>query len=664
MNEADVDQGFRIKAIEKIAAAVGPAVTAAKYKYKPVSHNGFYILPDFGYLSKLKITGVGEPEEAIFKISVNDVFAQPLAVNGKPVNQANIKYEHLLEVVDDIGLAMAKTLIAPANFNGIKESIDEEALLEYGPFSKVLNAFKNVADKLKDMPSLDDIVSKKSANYSERKGIEAILTGISESLCEGLESAISSLLQDGKRYVKVVSKISDDELIIELKSDFVLAITFNADPRDSRKVIVSKILTPLGEVKVKGKSLSETFELIGKVLNIDFKDVFKVEDKILIDLKKEDAPADDKQVDDKQADDSATDPADLADKQSETDSSADAVSDVSDKKIEKSNSWEDLIGADAFAALNIAKESISIFDQSPLTETYKLSVQADNYMNALKKVKDDAAAAALVRYYLYKETSGAISEEAAKAINDKFIFDILNIIKDNNTFNPNINIELLYILNFIKRNKNITSMAIALAENLPDSCKHDQIVDNKDGILYSKALFNTSNDVKILSAIISYWYKATAFQKSVLTKLTDTQKKNLVDTFGLPNQIISISPSDVAKLKKAIFIQNDSSGGERKFRDPSTLKAIAKYILKDLNTTSTKATNNNVNTDDESAENVVASDPTNTEAIDYLDLSEDELKELKIEDINKIIKGSAEVINSNSDIKDAIITSIISILKQ
>lgn len=649
LNEADVDQGFRIKAIEKISAAVGPAITKAKYKYKPVSHTGFYILPDFGYLSKLKIKSVGESADAIFNISVNDIFAQPLKINGKEVNQANIKYENLLEVSDDIGIAMAKTLISPASFTNTNENLQEDIILEYGPFSTVINAFKNVKDKV------DDVIAKKSADRSERKSVEVILNGINETLCDGLNLAIKELLQGGKQYVKIQSKVANNELIIKLKCDFVVAVTFNADPKDSRKVVVSKLLTPLGEVKVKGKSLSETFELIGKVLNIDFTDAFKVEDKSLIDLKKGSSETEDTAADDDESKLSATD--------DESDASIDKSRDDNASRVDNA-SWESLIGADAFAALIVADESKINSTQPVLNEAYKLSIPSDNYMNALEKIKHEDAAAALVRYYLYKETSGALTESDAKKINDKFIFDILSIIRENKTFNPNINIELLYILNFIKRNKEITSMAIALAENLPDSCKEAKIIDNKDGILYSTTLFNTSGDVNVLAAIILYWYKATAFSKKYLSQLTDKQKKELVDVFDLPKSILKIPASEIGKLKKAIFTEGESNGNARRFRPVPILKEIAKYITKSFSNPDKYKNQSNDKSDitDNELEAEINNLNDNT-SIDYLNLSQDELKELKAEDISKIIKGSIDIIKNNTNIKDDIIKSIIDLLK-
>ena len=524
LTEADVDRGYRIKAIEKLSAKVGEAVTAAHYKYKPVSQTGFYIMPDFGYLGKLKLTGTDE-EEPTFTVQINDVHAKDLPVNGKIIKK--LTYDELLDVADDIGLALAKTLIAPANFEAVSENLTEDLLLEYGPWSSIKGFFNQVAT------NVTDFFAKKAANKAEKKGTKAILQGINETLTEALNDSIKALLKDGKQYVTVKSTIDGNSLTLELKSDFVTALTFNADPRDARKIIVSKLLTPLGEVKVKGKSINDALAMVGKVLDIDFK----------LDPETVVIPSE---------------PSDLS----------------AEDEPESSDYWASLIGVDAFSELGVVAEAL----EDMITETYKMKIPATNYKKAFDKVISDDAGKALVRYFLLNETGGVLSEDDVKKLDVKTIDDITDIIKDSNTFNPNAAFSLLYILNYIRKYKTVDNVAISFAKELPRFCQTANILENLSSIVYNKILFNSATDVTTLTALLKYWYTSDTFKKNSLVKLSKNSRKNLCAKFEIPNAFAELPETETLAMKKYLLLDPATSGDGKKFRTLSEIQAIEKAV--------------------------------------------------------------------------------------
>ena len=559
LNEADVDRGYRIKAIEKLSAKVGEKIQAAGYKYKPVSQTGFYIIPDFGYLSKLKITGTDD-EDPTFTIKVNDIFAKDLEVGGKVLS--TISYEELIELTDDIGEAMARTLIAPASFDGISENLSEDLLLEYGPWSSVKGLFSKAVNAVKDFTAT------KAADKAEKRAAKAILEGINETLTDSLNAAIKLLLKDGKQYVKVVSKIDGNSLILELKCDFVTAITFSADPRDARKVVTSKLLTPLGEVNVKGKTIEKVLAMVGKVLNINFGDAAQS-------AEVEVAPdANDNETDTKADPDDDNDSPDLADNGGEEEK----------KSNESSNVWKRLIGDDAWAELTGVGEDLT----QPLNEAYRLKIPAAKYQKAFDMVKDDDdASIALIRYYLKQETGNVLSDDPNKIFDYKIIDDIRDIIKANRTFNPNACFPLLYILTYIKSRKAINVMVVALAPELPKSCQKASILEQPQSIVYSKYLLESSSNPSTLAALIDKWYTSRAI-RDILPKLPAVWKQHLVDKFDFSDsfgKIEAFKPGDKSHKKEMLALKKECllDAGAKRFRSLSDIKAIENAIIEEHN---------------------------------------------------------------------------------
>lgn len=561
LNEADVDRGYRIKAIEKLSAKVGEKIQAAGYKYKPVSQTGFYIIPDFGYLSKLKITGTDD-EDPTFTIKVNDIFAKDLEVGGKVLS--TISYEELIELTDDIGEAMARTLIAPASFDGISENLSEDLLLEYGPWSSVKGLFSKAVNAVKDFTAT------KAADKAEKRAAKAILEGINETLTDSLNAAIKLLLKDGKQYVTVVSKIDGNSLILELKCDFVTAITFNADPRDARKIVTSKLLTPLGEVKVKGKTIEQVLAMVGKVLNINFGDAAQSAETELA------ADAKDNETDSK-ADSDAKEIPDPADPDT-TDNEDEAKSD------ESSNIWKKLIGDDAWAELTGVGEDLT----QTLTEAYKLKIPAAKYQKAFNMViGNDDASTALIRYYLKQETGNVLSDDPEKIFNYKIIDDIRDIIKASGTFNPNACFPLLYILTYIKSRKSLDVMVVALATELPKSCQKASILEQPQSIVYSKYLLESSTNPSTLAALIDKWYTSRAI-KDILPKLPAKWKQHLVDKFDFADsfgKIEAFTPGDTSHKKEMLALKKECllDAGAKRFRSLSDIKAIENAIIEEYN---------------------------------------------------------------------------------
>ena len=593
LTEADVNRGYRIKAIEKLSSQVGAAVTKAKYKYKPVSQSGFYIMPDYGYLSKLVITGTDE-EEPTFSVKLNDVHAEQLLVNGKAITK--LTDTELIELADDIGLAMAKTLVAPASFDAVSESLTEDAILEYGPLSAIKGFFKQ---------TLPDFFAKKAANKAEKQGTKAILDGINETLSESLEQAVKALLKDGKQYVTVDSKIDGNTLTLQLKCDFVTALTFNADPKDPRKVIVSKLLTPLGEVRVKGKTIPQVLAMVGKVLGIKF-DI--------------DVP----------------DPVDHASDEIDPEGAAVDV----DTDAEDSTDWESLIGAEAFAHLAEGVEHLSELES--VLEAYKLGISADKYLEAFNAAATPGAKENVIRYFLFKESAGKLSEDAAKKLDTKSVTDITDIIKEKKSFNPNAVFELLYILKFIQKYGKIESVALELAKNLPDSCKNSGTLENMKSILYSEILFNSANDITTLTKLLNFWYKNEVFKKVNLLKLSEANLQTLVTKFNLADDLPTKANSDYFAIKRELLLDK----AKKSFRSIADIEGIAQAIK-------------NSKTASASRGGDVVEDPVDTPA--ELDLDTLDVDTITEDDFKKLIKLATGKGGSSADrirIAKALLTSL------
>ena len=627
LNEADVDRGYRIRAIEKLSDKVGAAVTAAKYKYKPVKDIGFYIIPDYGYLSKLKIEGTDE-DEPVYTIHLNDIHAQALPVNGKSLTK--LTHDELIELANDIGQTMAGTLICPAVFEGVSESLDEAVLLEYGPGNVF---FKRLVTDVKDLFKFGpkDFLDRKSAEVTDRNGKKAIFRDIGETLVDALNDTIKKELKDGKPYVTVASKVEATGLTIELKSDFAVALTFHADPRDSRKIIPNKLLTPLGEVKVKGKTVEEVLAMLGKVLGIKFSDAVKSAE---IEV--------------------ATD---TDETESKTDSDTKEIPDLADPDIadgegedKSSNLWKQLIGDAAWAELVGVGEDLT----QPLTEAYKLKIPAAKYQKAFDTVKgDDDASIALIRYYLKQETGNVLSNDPNKIFDYKIIDDIRDIINASGTFNPNACFPLLYILTYIKSRKTLRPLVVALATALPKCCQKASILEQPQSIVYSKYLIESSTNLSTLAALIEKWYTSRAI-KEILPKLPATWKKHLVDKFDFSDsfgEIEAFTPGDTSHKKEMLALKRECllDEGAKRFRSLSDIKAIENAIIEEYNEWLKSKRNKKVEnpSDTESEESATELEPV---------VSDDELVAKLADDVDNVDEKSLKQllkIASDRGTKDA-----------
>lgn len=566
----NLDRGARAKAAEVVGKQVESALTAAGYKCKLAESRGFYILPKFGYLTKAEIgMNVDEDGERTFSFKVLNWHGENLAVEGVTKNK-DLTAEELAEAIDNIGI----TLMAPVI--GLKGTLTEDLILEYGPvgkfFTKVGNALHDLHDKIINHP-----VANKVAKDSDKNTLRTIGDLLKDALTDAIKAEAI-----GETYVKPVVTVDADKATVILKSDFILAVMFDAVVGQPNKNRVSKIITPLGELKVKPTdataNIGQALLSIGKKLDVNFSAVSAV-----------------KKL--KSGDD--------ADSESDTDSevdtdSADAL-DMDDDSAASGLEGELLaaVGADAAAILTGVSEE--------LDEALRLKMPAAKYDKAIDKVDNDGFDA-LIKYFLLKETN--LGEDKVKKISPLTVGLIKDIVLDNGkTFDLGTNAPLqavvFYGKNYTKHFTKLVELFTKLLSkginpkvtemNKTEGRDIDAVLQNKLSILYAPELFRTSvSDVDELFEILKLWYdpkytEDKLWNDAIQDKL-EVLKDELKDSYNIDTTAIK----NGADAKKAIMLE--PSG--KKFRGYKTIQAIVSVI------NSADATEDAVDIDGESSEDI------------------------------------------------------------
>lgn len=570
----NLDRGARAKAAEVVGKQVESALTAAGYKCKLAESRGFYILPKFGYLTKAEIgMNVDEDGERTFSFKVLNWHGENLAVEGVAKNK-DLTAEELAEAIDNIGI----TLMAPVI--GLKGTLTEDLILEYGPvgkfFTKVGNVLHDLHDKIINHP-----VANKVAKDSDKNTLRTIGDLLKDALTDAIKAEAI-----GETYVKPVVTVDADKATIILKSDFILAVMLDAVVGQPNKNRVSKIITPLGELKVKPTdataNIGQALLSIGKKLDVNFSAVSAV-----------------KKL--KSGDDTDSE----SDTDSEVDTDADGADalDMDDDSTASGLEGELLaaVGADAAAILTGVSEELE------LDEALRLKMPAAKYDKAIDKVDNDGFDA-LIKYFLLKETS--LGEDKVKKISPLTIGLIKDIVLDNGkTFDLGTNAPLQAIVfygkNYTKHFTKLVELFTKLLDkginpkvtemNKTEGRDIDAVLQNKLSILYAPELFRTStSDVDELYEILRLWYDTKYTEDKLWTDATqkkfEVTKDELKDTYGIDTASIK----NGVDAKKAIML--DPSG--KKFRGYKTIQAIMSVI------NSADADDVEIDIDSESSEDV------------------------------------------------------------
>ena len=664
-NAVNVDRGYRIKEIKKLRDTFADDVEAAGYKAKAVGDDSLHIQPKYGYLAKLEVT-MDDSQGGLYSVKMLNVFGKTLKLASgefKGKVPQKLTGETLVDITDDIGTTLASTLISPSNFKNLSESLTEDTILEYGPlFNKLKGFFKELPDKV------DTAV----ANRSERQGNEKILNTLNEELTESLNNVIDSLTENGKKYVTVESTVNNTKLVIELKSSFVLSISFGTpvgQDADSRKVTAKKILTPLGEVqKLNGKKvilvpLDSVLDAVGKVLYIKFyKAQTEYKDSFEGDDEEEDqdiADTDTSDQDESDTDSSAEKDVD-DDEIKDPDDDSDNENDIEDPddqpktkpKNKKYADWSQRIGDAAWDALQLERLNIKFKGKTLNEAAYPLKTKASLYAKAYNKAEDADAKLALVQFFLLRETDGVLTDATVKKIDMRSISRIQKLCTAA-AFNPNASMNLLYVLTYIKKKKTITAVPLGVAEKLPDVCKKDKrIVENEKSVIYSDVLFKSSNDPDDLIKLINCWFGQKAFSAAVIEKFTDELKEELSSNFDINSRFDSTPVSQTTKIKQYLLLDEDLL----KFRELQEINAIKDMINASIkNKDKPEKTNPEDSSDDEEQIDGDSEDIINN-------FANGEVENIDSKAIDSLLKAAKEQGADTDSLNNAIVQAVLTAL--
>lgn len=550
----NLDRGARAKAAEVVGKQVESALTAAGYKCKLAESRGFYILPKFGYLTKAEIgMNVDEDGERTFSFKVLNWHGENLVVEGV-AKKTDLTADELAEAIDNIGI----TLMAPVI--DLKGTLTEDLILEYGPvgkfFTKVGNVLHDLHDKIINHPAAN-----KAAKNSDKNTLKTIGDLLKDALTEAIKAEAI-----GETYVKPVVTVDANKATIILKSDFILAVMFDAVVGQPNKNRVAKIITPLGELKVKSTDatadIGKALLSIGKKLDVNFSAVSAV-----------------KKLKDGDDADSESD--------SDTDSDVDTDADSADALDMDDDSTASGLEGELLAAVGADAAAILTGVSEELDEALRLKMPAAKYDEAIDKV-DNTGFDALIKYFLLKETS--LGEDKVKKISPLTVGLIKDIVLDNGkTFDLGTNAPLQAIVFY---GKNYTKHFTTLVElftkllskginpkvtemNKTEGRDIDAVLQNKLSILYAPELFRTSiNDVDELYEILRLWYDTKYTEDKLWTEAIQNKFEALKDELKDTYNIDSASIKNGVDAKKAIML--DPSG--KKFRGYKTIQAIISLI--------------------------------------------------------------------------------------
>lgn len=256
INEADAARGQRILKLQEINNVIKNAVEDAGYKFKDQADKGFYILPRFGYVSKISIDIIKDKNEYVVKV---------FDARGEERQELTKKISG-----NDFNKSMQED-IAPSALNLIfKMGAADIATLEKGVSEATLPTFLQTAIK-KIKGNIGDVktsLDKKAANKAEKRTVKGLA-----NQCETIIKDEIAKRSEITRELTIKTEIKENHINIFINGDVVAGVGYKTDyAAADKRFLVTSCITAVSEAKgIKNCSLASFITFLNRKLLLNIK---------------------------------------------------------------------------------------------------------------------------------------------------------------------------------------------------------------------------------------------------------------------------------------------------------------------------------------------------------------------------------------------------------
>lgn len=256
INEADAARGQRILKLQEINNVIKNAVEDAGYKFKDQADKGFYILPRFGYVSKISIDIIKDKNEYVVKV---------FDARGEERQELTKKISG-----NDFNKSMQED-IAPSALNLIfKIGAADIATLEKGVSEATLPKFLQTAIK-KIKGNIGDVktsLDKKAANKAEKRTVKGLA-----NQCETIIKDEIAKRSEITRELTIKTEIKENHIDIFINGDVVAGVGYKTDyAAADKRFLVTSCITAVSEAKgIKNCSLASFITFLNRKLLLNIK---------------------------------------------------------------------------------------------------------------------------------------------------------------------------------------------------------------------------------------------------------------------------------------------------------------------------------------------------------------------------------------------------------
>lgn len=249
INEADAARGQRILKLREINNVIKNAVEDAGYKFKDQADKGFYILPRFGYVSRIGIDIIKDK---------NDYVVKMFDARGEERKELTKKISG-----NDFNKSMQED-IAPGVLDLIfKIGAADIATLEKGVSEATLPKFLQAAiEKIKDK------VDVKAANKDEKRTVKGLA-----KQCETIIKDEIAKSPEITRELTIKTEIKENHIDIFINGDVVAGVGYKTDyAATDKRFLVTSCVTAVSEAKgIKNCSLASFINFLNRKLLLNIK---------------------------------------------------------------------------------------------------------------------------------------------------------------------------------------------------------------------------------------------------------------------------------------------------------------------------------------------------------------------------------------------------------
>ena len=256
INEADAARGQRILKLREIHNVIKNAVEDAGYKFKDQADKGFYILPRFGYVSKISIDIIKDKNDYVIKV---------FDARGEERKELTKKVSG-----SDFNKIMQED-IAPNALNLIfKISVADIAILEKGVSEATLPKFLQTAiEKIKGAPgAVKTALDMGAANKEGKRTVKGLV-----KQCETIIKDEIAKRPEITRELTIKTEIKENRIDIFINGDVVAGVGYKTDyAATDKRFLVTSCITAVSEAKgIRNCSLASFITFLNRKLLLNIK---------------------------------------------------------------------------------------------------------------------------------------------------------------------------------------------------------------------------------------------------------------------------------------------------------------------------------------------------------------------------------------------------------